>query len=234
MKKSRRGRLSRQNEVVPPKCRASGWGYPVRVPRIRAATIDEHRSLTRSALLSAARELIEDEGSADVALAEVALLAGVGRTTLYDYFTDRDDLIASLVEDELPHVLESLIAEVPEDLPTVDRLAGLAVRTVEFVADDRVFGVILHRDVGRMGSDAQERVRLAHSNLATELTGLYMRGVKEGLFRAIPPRVAGRLIGDVLMAGARLLIDGAAGREEVAFHTREFLLGGLGYMPFKQ
>ena len=29
---------------------------------------------------------------------EIALAAGVGRTTLYDYFTDRDDLIATLVE----------------------------------------------------------------------------------------------------------------------------------------
>lgn len=204
------------------------------MPRIRAATIDEHRSLTRSALLSAARELIEDEGTADISLAAVALLAGIGRTTIYDYFTDRDDLIASLVEEELPHVLEALISGTPEDLPAVERLAQLAVRTVEFVADDRVFGVILHRDVGRMSPEAQERVRTAHSSLATELTGLYMKGVQDGLLRTMPPRVAGQLIGDVLMAGARLLIDGAARRGEVGLHVREFLLGGLGYMPFKE
>lgn len=204
------------------------------MPRIRAATIDEHRSLTRSALLSAARELIEAEGTADIPLADVALLAGIGRTTLYDYFTDRDDLIASLVEEELPVVIERLIQSVPSGLGPVEHLATLAVRTVEFVADDRVFGVILHRDVGRMGPDAQERVRLAHSSLATELTGLYVKGVREGELRAMPPRVAGRLIGDVLMAGARLLIDGAAGRDEVGFHVREFLLGGLGYVPFKE
>lgn len=206
-------------------------GYPVRVPRIRAATIDEHKSLTRSALLGAARDLIDTEGSADIPLGDVAFLAGVGRTTLYDYFTDRDDLIASLVEEELPNVIESIISAVSTDLPPVEQLAELAVRTVEFVADDRVFGVILHREVGRMGPDAQERIRQAHSSLATELTGLYMRGVQEGLLRPMPPRVAGRLIGDTLMAGARLLIDGAASRREAAEHVRAFLLGGLGYVP---
>lgn len=201
------------------------------MPRIRAATIDEHKSLTRSALLSAARELIEVEGTADVPLAEVAFLAGVGRTTLYDYFSDREDLIASLVEDELPVVIDTLIDAVPQELPPVERLAELAVKTVEFVADDRVFGVILHQDVGRMGPDAQGRIREAHSTLATELTDLYMKGVRDGMFRAMPPRIAGRLIGDNLMAGARLLIDGVASRQEVAHHVRAFLLGGLGHMP---
>ena len=201
------------------------------MPRIRAATIDEHKSLTRSALLAAAREIIEAEGTADVPLADVALEAGVGRTTFYDYFTDREDLIASLVEEELPLVIETVIEDVPKDLEPVDRLAELATKTVEFVASDRVFGVILHSDVGRMGPDAQERIREAHSALATELTGLYMQGVREGHFRAMPPRIAGRLIGDSLMAGARLLIDRVAPREEVAHHIRAFLLGGLGYVP---
>jgi AcrR family transcriptional regulator len=201
------------------------------MPRIRAATIDEHKTLTRSALLAAARELIEHDSSADISLAEVALAAGVGRTTFYDYFTDRDDVIASLVEDELPVVIRNLIASVPRGLSTVEHLATLAVRTIEFVAEDRVFGVILHRDVGKMGPEAQERIRVAHSELATELANLYGRGVREGVFRAMPAAVAGRLIQDVLMAGARLLITRSASREDVARHVRDFLLGGLGHMP---
>ena len=35
--------------------------------------------------------------------------SGVGRTTLYDYFVDRDDLIATMVEAELPGVIDDLI-----------------------------------------------------------------------------------------------------------------------------
>lgn len=198
------------------------------MPRIRAATIEEHRVRTRAALLEAARSIIEDEGTSDIPLAAVALAAGVGRTTLYDYFTDRDDLIASMVEEELPHVIDELIESVPRDLPPAERLAALAVKTVEFVADDRVFGVILHQEVGRMGPDAQRRIREAHSGLAVELTRVYAQGVEQGIFRPMPPQVAGRLIGDTLMAGARLLIDRAATREEVAHHIRNFLLSGLG------
>lgn len=199
------------------------------MPRIRAATIDEHKALTRAALLAAARELIEDHESADISLAEVALCAGVGRTTFYDYFSDRDDLIAALVEDELPVVLDELISSVDRALPIPDRMGLLAVRTIEFVATDRVFGVILHRDVGRMGNDAQARIRAAHNQLASEMAGLYLEGVDAGHFREMPPAVAGRLIQDTIMSGARILISGSADIEVTSPAVRTFLLTGLGY-----
>ena len=198
------------------------------MPKIRAASIDEHKELTRSSLLAAAYRLIDEAGTAEVPLGEIALSAGVGRTTFYDYFDDRDDVIASLVEDKLPDVIADLISQVPEGLDTAERLARLASLTVEFVATDRVFGVILHREAGRMGTEAQLRIRHSHSQLATELASIYMRGVSEGVFRAMPGYLAGRLIQDTIMSAARALIDDDTRLGEVTEGVEAFLLGGLG------
>ena len=63
------------------------------MPRIRAETIAEHRALTRSQVLEAAKELIADLGSAEITLGEIASAVGIGRTTLYEYFADRDDVL---------------------------------------------------------------------------------------------------------------------------------------------
>ena len=199
------------------------------MPRIRAASIDEHKALTRRALLEAAYELIDEAGTAEVSLAEIALSAGIGRTTLYDYFSDRDDLIAALVEEELPVVISELIEDVEETLSIDERLAQLAVRTVEFVATDRVYGVILHREVGRMSLEAQERIRASHSDLSSTMAGLYRSGVEEGLFDPLPPALAGRLIQDTIMSAARVLIDGSSDQSEVTEGLRNFLLKGLGH-----
>jgi AcrR family transcriptional regulator len=198
------------------------------MPRIRAASIDQHKELTRRALLESARALIDEAGTAEVPLGEIALLAGVGRTTLYEYFEDRDDVIASLVEEKLPEVIAGLIASVPAGLTTADRLAELAVATVRFVATDRVFGLILHREVGRMSQDAQIRIRDSHSQLSDELATIYMRGVKEGVFRQLPPYLAGRFIQDTIMSAARALIDDDTRLAEVTRGVEVFLLGGLG------
>lgn len=197
------------------------------MPRIRAATIDEHKELTRRALLDAAFRLIEEAGTAEIPLGEVALAAGVGRTTFYDYFEDRDDVIASLVEDKLPAVIAGLIEKVPSELPPEDRLARLSAATVEFVATDPVFGVILHREVGRMGLEAQRRIRESHADLATELAAVYRLGVSEGVFRSIPPFLAGRLIQDTIMSAGRTLIEDETRRGVVTAEVVEFLLGGL-------
>jgi AcrR family transcriptional regulator len=198
------------------------------VPKIRAASIDEHKELTRRSLLDAAYQVIDEAGTADVPLGEIALAAGVGRTTFYDYFDDRDDVIASLVEDKLPDVIAELIDSIPDDLTIADRLAKLASATVEFVATDRVLGVILHREAGRMGLDAQERIGDSHAQLATEMASIYMKGVSEGVFRPLPSYLAGRLIQDTIMSAARALIDDVSRRQEVTESVEAFLLGGLG------
>jgi AcrR family transcriptional regulator len=199
------------------------------MPRIRAASIDEHKALTREALLEAAKNLIEEAGTAEISLGEVALAAGVGRTTLYDYFSDRDDMIASLVEEELPRVISDLIESVSKNQEVDRRMADLASKTVEFVASDPVFGVILHREAGRMSLNAQERIRDSHAELSTEMAGLYMQGVAEGLFNHMPPQLAGRLIQDTIMSAAKTLIadDGSIGATTVTDALTVFLLGGL-------
>ena len=198
------------------------------MPKIRAASIDEHKELTRRSLLDAAYRVIAEAGSAEVALGEIALSAGVGRTTFYDYFDDRDDVIASLVEEKLPDVIAGLIESVDIGLDTRSRLSKLASTTVEFVATDRVFGVILHQEAGRMGVDAQERIRDSHAQLATELASIYMKGVQEGVFRPMPGYLAGRFIQDTIMSAARALIADGSRLDEVTDGVESFLLGGLG------
>ncbi len=199
------------------------------MPRIRAASIDEHKALTRRALLDRARDLIAEAGTAEIPLIEVAIGAGVGRTTLYDYFTDRDDLIASIVEEELPGVLDELIDSVASGTPS-EMLANMAAATVEFVATDPVLGIILHRDVGRLGQDAQDRIRMAHADLAEEMGAIYMKGVVSGEFREMAPDLAGRLIQDVIMSAAKAVLSATTPgdrKDEVISQLKSFLIGGL-------
>ena len=199
------------------------------MPRIRAASIDEHKELTRRAILEAAKDLIGEVGTAEVSLAELAAAAGIGRTTFYEYFTDRDDVIASLVEEELPEVLIDLITGVSAEL-SEDRLAGLVAATVEFVVDNPVLGLILHREVPRLSQAAQDRIMVAHASLSREMANVYVTGVKEGVFRKLDPELAGRLIQDAIMSAAKTVIgsdDPASRLEGIVADLLSFLLGGL-------
>jgi AcrR family transcriptional regulator len=200
------------------------------VPRIRAENIEAHKAQTRTDIVDAAQRLITEVGSADISLAEVAHEAGIGRTTLYEYFRDKDDLIASLVEERLPEIIDEVVASIDALAPVEDQLSNLAEATVEFIFSDRVLGLILHRELPRLSPVAQDRIRMSHSDLAGAMVGIYREGVQAGLFRPMAPDIAGRFINEVIMAAAKVLIaapDPAARFPEVATELRAFLLGGL-------
>ncbi len=199
------------------------------MPRIRAENIQAHKALTRREILDAVHGIIAETGSADVSLAEVAHAVGIGRTTLYEYFRDKDDLIATLVEERLPEVLIEMVDGSGEDDP-VQRLSRLAVVTVRFVVDDPVLGLILHRELPHLSMAAQDRIRLAHSDLAAETVDAYRRGVRSGVFREIPHDIVGRFIQDTIMSAAKVLIaapDPGKRLSEVEAELTTFLLGGL-------
>ncbi|MGH8911773.1 MAG: TetR/AcrR family transcriptional regulator [Acidimicrobiia bacterium] len=200
------------------------------MPRIRADSIAEHKKLTRSQILGAAQELIAEVGSAEISLAEIATAVGIGRTTLYEYFSDRDDVIASLVEEELPGVVAGIISDLSPGMAAPQHLAEVAERTVRFVATDRVLGLILHREVGRLSASAQQRIRVAHADLVSAMASVYAGGVAEGSLRPLPVDLAGRFIQDTIMSAARAVIAAPRPDErlpEILAGMRTFLLGGL-------
>ena len=197
------------------------------MPRIRAGSIEEHKVLTRRQILEAARALLAETGNGDLNLGDLAADAGIGRTTLYEYFRDRDDLIASLVEDALPGVITSLVARMDRKKDPDELLLDLAELVVEFVATDPVLGLILHREVPRLGANAQDRIRLAHTDLAAAMMGTYQEAVASGRFRPVSPDLAGRLIQDTIMSAARAVIMAPARLPEIRVELRIFLRGGL-------
>ncbi len=203
------------------------------MPRIRASSIDEHKELTRRAILDSAEALIAELGTAEIPLGHLTSKAGIGRTTFYDYFVDRDDVIASLVEEALPSVIEELIESVgTESVP--ERLVDLVVAMIGFIVDNPVLGIILHREVPKLGPDAQRRIITAHAELSREMASVYRAGVADGTLRKLDPELVGRLFQDTIMSSAKTVIASAEPRSRAATVTsdiRVFLLAGLALDP---
>jgi AcrR family transcriptional regulator len=73
------------------------------VPRIDAPTIAQHRAQRRRALLDAARALLAENPHQIPTLAAVATGAGLPRSSVYEYFPTRRDLLLELVQEVLPN-----------------------------------------------------------------------------------------------------------------------------------
>lgn len=71
------------------------------MPRIKAATVAEHREQQRRAVLDATRDLLAETGEAP-SLAQVGERAGLARSSLYQYVSSREGLLEAVVADIFP------------------------------------------------------------------------------------------------------------------------------------
>ncbi len=201
------------------------------MPRIRAGNIEEHKELTRGQILDAAQDLFSEHGYQETSLGDIAAFVGIGRTTLYEYFKDKEDLLASLVDETLPQVFADMAEQLDSDAPFIDQLAELTVRLTEWVVTDPTLGLLLHREVPRLSDATQERIRVAHENLSKEYARIYRGGVMGGEMRALPWDLAGRFVQDLVMSASKVLLDAEDPQvrmREVCDSMVDFLKNGIG------
>ena len=201
------------------------------MPRIRAGNIEEHKELTRVQILDAAQDLFSEHGYQETSLGDIAAAVGIGRTTLYEYFKDKEDLLASLVDETLPQVFQEMAEQADPDATFLDQLSDLTVRLTEWVVTDPTLGLLLHREVPRLSDTTQDRIRVAHEGLSKEYARIYKGGVMGGEMRALPWDLAGRFIQDLVMSASKVLLDSEDPQKrmsEVCNSMVDFLKNGIG------
>ncbi len=85
--------------------------YTSRVPKLWSETIETHRSEVREAILEATGALVGQHGLLSVTMSQIAEDTGIGRATLYKYFSDVEALLVAWHERQITRHLE-VLAEV--------------------------------------------------------------------------------------------------------------------------
>jgi len=180
-------------------------------------------------MLDAARELIAELGYSDMSHADITAAVGIGRTTFYEHFASKEDVLVELVRRDLPPMTEDILQSVDSALPPDERLYALAYGMVQFVGTDHL-GLILHTEVPRLSPEAQRAISEAHEGLASEFAIVYRKGVASGAFREIPPQLAGRMMEQIIMTGGKTVMSSPEPTREVdsiAHQTALLLVAAL-------
>lgn len=93
------------------------------MPRISAASNAEQRADTQRRILTAFGELLFSHGLPGLTMTDVARHAGVGRTAVYNYYADIEELLIAYALDETEKFLTDLRSALAALDNPVDRLA---------------------------------------------------------------------------------------------------------------
>jgi TetR/AcrR family transcriptional regulator, mexCD-oprJ operon repressor len=163
-----------------------------------------------AAILDTAARVLAERGEA-ASLAEVAVAAGVARSTLYRYFPNRDALLESLAASAAREIQARLAEATPDALPVPEAIARVT-RGFIAVGSKYIALMYLMPKPGAMSDDETSQ----------SLLRLFQRGIADGTLRGdLPARALLGMYAD-LIEGA---ISRAAGDQAPVEETSAALVG---------
>lgn len=173
------------------------------MPRIRAASVAEHRTMQRQALLDAARSLLSEGGTEALTFPALAERTGLARSSVYEYFRSRAAVVEELCAVDFPvWAAEVEAAMAAADSPQAQIEAY--VRSQLALVGDRRHRAVVAISAGELDAGAREKIRAAHGGLVV------MVGAALSALGHAEPRLAAMLLQGVVDAAVRRIELGAA------------------------
>ena len=149
------------------------------MPKLWNETIEEHRREVRQAILDTTVALVTEHGLLSVTMSQIAEETGIGRATLYKYFSGVEAVLVAWHERQVAGHLEYLIEVRDKAGDAGERLAAVleayAVISRDFQGHrDTELAALLHRDT---------QVVVAEKHLRDMVRDLLAAGARSGDIR---------------------------------------------------
>ena len=99
--------------------------YPPGVPKLWNETIEAHRRDVRETITETALRLVTEHGLLSVTMSQIAEQTGIGRATLYKYFSDVESILSAGHERHINAHLAHLVELRDQEGTALERLAAV-------------------------------------------------------------------------------------------------------------
>lgn len=176
------------------------------MPKLWNDTIETHRRAVRDATLDATAVLVAEHGLASVTMSKVAEVTGIGRATLYKYFSNVEAILLAWHERQVASHLAHLSKVRDQAGEAGARLEAVlrAFAMMSHQRHDTELAALLHRG---------DHVVRAHEHLRDLIRDLLVEGAKAGALRDdVPPEELASYCLHALTAASNLPSKAAVGR----------------------
>jgi len=155
---------------------------------------EEEQQRRRKEIFDASVHLFLDKGFNETSMREIAEAAGIGKSTLYDYFESKDEILISYFEDEIRKITANALEINAQDFSISEKLRQIMHMHLMYLVDNKLLYLKLSVEAQRLALESQQQIQTARHAYQDMLRTLIEAGIQSGEFREINPLFAARSI----------------------------------------
>ena len=159
---------------------------------------DEELIRRRHQIFNASVNLFLAQGFRETSMREIAEAANMGKSSLYDYFKTKDDILLWAMEDELFDLTAEAQEITSQPLPAIERLRMVMRKHMEFLVERKEFYLKLSFEVQRLAIESQQRIQVKRHAYQDLIRRLVDEGIQEGSFRPVDSLLVARTLITIL------------------------------------
>lgn len=155
---------------------------------------EEQLHSRRKEIFDAAIKLFLKQGFYETSMREVAAAAQVGKSTLYDYFPSKEEIIIAYFTTEIQKITKEAQQIVQQDLSISEKVRRIVRMHLGYLVQSRQIFLKLSIEAQRLSLDSQNRIQVARHAYQDMLRELIEEGIRHGEFRPVNSLFAARSI----------------------------------------
>jgi AcrR family transcriptional regulator len=156
------------------------------------------RDFRRDQIIDVASRLFGDRGTTEIPIEEIATEAKVARSTIYVYFSNRDELLRACLKQIYIRLQEAIAGAFEREESPAERLRAVIRGLLERMDDNAAFFRLAMATQGSQsnaGAALDAELAQIGLHIAGILEELVRQGIEEDMFRSLDPARAAALIG---------------------------------------
>jgi AcrR family transcriptional regulator len=144
----------------------------------------------RLQIFDAASKLFLEQGYHETSMRQIAEAAGMGKSTLYDYFPNKAEILLFFTDQELGMTYETAAQIAEQEMPVSEKLRAIMRSLWTYLDQNRAMAALLTREVSRLDEGATQRLIQQRLKFRRILEHVIREGIRYGAFRLVNPKLA--------------------------------------------
>jgi AcrR family transcriptional regulator len=155
---------------------------------------EEQQAKRRHEIFHQVANVFLQKGFQETSMREIAQAAGLGKSTLYDYFKTKDEILVYYFEDQLNDLTGEAQKIAMQNSAADKRLREIMEMYMEYMQANKSLFTKISLEAQRLKLESQKQIQEKRHTYQDLIRALIDEGIREGVFRNVNSLLAARLL----------------------------------------